>query len=254
MAKGKEKKLTLLGHLQELRKRLFWSAIAVVITTSISFIFARRIFEFFTSRAPGVTFVYIEVTEMVGTYMKVGIACGIVLALPFLIYQLVMFIKPALTRREKTYLYSLLPAIIISFGLGAAFAYYVLLPPALRFLIEAPFASGIAIPQIRIGNYISVVVKLIFWIGIIFELPVVIFFLAKIGIVSSQWLAKRWKFAIVGSFVIAAIITPTFDPINQSLVAVPLIALYGVSILVAKFARRGQKAESYVVATAAEDK
>ncbi len=247
---SKERKLSLLGHLEEIRKRLVWSALVIIATTTASFFFTNRIFEFFTSRAGDVEFVYIEVTEMVGVYMKVAIACGVVLALPFLMYQIVMFIRPALTRREKRYLYTLLPAVLLFFGAGAAFAYFVLLPPALSFLIEAPFARGIATPQIRIGNYISVVVKLMFWIGVTFELPWVVFFLAKIGVVSSQLLIRYWRYAIVGAFVLSAIITPTFDPINQSLVAGPLIVLYGISILFAKVARKRKREESYAVSPA----
>lgn len=249
-----EKKQGILGHINELRRRLFWSAIALVATTVASFFFANRIFEFFTSRAPeGIDFVYIEVTEMVGIYMKVSLIAGFVLALPFLVYQLIMFIHPALTQREKGYLYGLLPSILICFAIGAAFAYFVMLPPALAFLINPPFAQGIARPEIRIGNYISVVVKLIFWIGIIFELPVLTFFLSKIGLVTSQRLQRFWRHAIVGAFVVAAIVTPTFDPVNQTIVAVPIIFLYGVSILVAKVARRRPKKEA-VLATAGKER
>ena len=247
---GEDKKISILGHLEEIRKRLLWSAIVILITTTASFFFSNQIFEFFKSRAANVDFVYIEVTEMIGIYMKVSIACGVVLALPFLIYQLVMFVRPALTRRERGYLYTLLPGVLVFFCIGAAFAYLILLPPALRFLIEPPFAAGIATPQIRIGNYISVVVKLIFWIGLIFEMPVVIFFLAKIGVVTPQKLSRYWKHAVVGSFVLSALITPTFEPINQCLVAGPLIVLYGFSILLARLARRGRKEESLVVSPA----
>jgi sec-independent protein translocase protein TatC len=235
---SKGKALTLRGHLQELRQRLIKSLIAIVITSIISFVFARQIFEFFTSRAKDVDFVYIEVTEMIGIYMKVCLYSGIVLALPFLIYQLVMFVHPALTSTEKRYLYILLPGVILFFFSGASFAYFVFLPPALHFLIDAPFISGIAEPQIRIGNYISVVTTLLLIMGLVFELPLVIFFLTKIGVVTPQWLSKYRKYAFVGAFIVAAIITPTFDPINQTIVAVPMILLYEIGILLSRLARR----------------
>lgn len=237
----KEKALTLRGHLVELRRRLLWSVIAVVITTGISFAFARRIFDFLESRAPGpeegVIIVFVEVTEMIGTYMKVCLYSGIVLALPFLIYQMVMFVHPALTRQEKRYLYLLMPGVLLFFAAGAAFGYIVFLPRALDFLLNFPWLNT-ADPYISIGNYISVVTRLLLAMGLIFELPLVMFFLSKIGVVSPQGLSRYRKFAIVGAFIVAAFITPTPDPVNQTIVAVPIILLYEVGILLAKLARR----------------
>lgn len=229
-----DKKLTIVGHLEELRSRLIKSLIAVAVATAICFIFAKQIFEILKSRATGIDFIYIEVTELLGVYMKVALFGGVALALPFLIYQLVMFIRPALPGKEKRYLYLLLPGVILFFVAGVAFAYFVLLPPALRFLINPPFASGIATPQIRIGNYVEVVVKLLFTIGLVFETPLLISFLARIGVITPRMLSKNRKWAVLGSFVLAAIITPTFDPVNQSLVAVPLIVLYELGIWLAK--------------------
>ena len=133
----KEKHLTLRGHLDELRKRLIWSVIAVAITTGASFFFASYIFDFFQSRAPeDVDLVAIQVTEKVVTYIKVCLYAGVAAALPFLIYQLVMFVRPALTRQEKRYLYLLMPSVVFFFAAGVAFCYLVFLPPALRFLLE----------------------------------------------------------------------------------------------------------------------
>jgi len=237
----KEKDLTLKGHLVELRRRLIWSVVAVVITTAISFAFARRIFDFLESRAPGpeegVTIIFVEVTEMIGTYMKVCLYSGVVLALPFIIYQIVMFVRPALTRQEKTYLYLLMPGVLLFFAAGAAFGYIVFLPRALDFLLNFPWLNS-ADPYISIGNYISVVTRLLLAMGLIFELPLVMFFLSKIGVVSPQGLSRFRKFAIVGAFIVAAIVTPTPDPVNQTIVAIPIILLYEVGILLAKLARR----------------
>lgn len=230
--------LTLRGHLEELRRRLILSVIVIVITTGISLIFARHIYNFFESRAPdGVILIFTEVTEMIGVYMKLCFYSGLVLALPFLIYQLVMFVHPALTSIERKYLYILMPGVIIFFLGGAAFAYYIFLPPALKFLLEFPFLEGPE-PYISIGNYISVVTKLLFVMGIVFELPLVIYFLARIGVVTPQWLSKYRRFAIVAAFIIAAIVTPTFDPYNQTIVAIPIIILYEIGILFARLAQR----------------
>lgn len=243
IGKTKEKNLTLKEHLIELRQRLIKSVIAIVITSSISFIFAEQIFEFFKSRAPKDTvFIAIEVTEKIGVYMKLCLYSGLVLALPFLIYQLVMFVRPALTRDEKKYLYILLPGVILFFFAGAAFTYYVFLPPAMEFMIDFPLMDDIAISQIRIGNYISVVAKLILVMGLVFELPIIIYFFARIGLITPKGLSRYRRFAYVGAFIIAAIVTPTIDPINQTIVAIPIMVLYEVGILLSKLANRQRQA------------
>jgi sec-independent protein translocase protein TatC len=222
--------LTLLGHLQELRWRLIRSLVFIAVATGVSFFFADEVFEILKSRVDDLDLIYVEVTELLGVYMRVSLLGGVVLSIPYIVYEAVMFASPALTRREKLYLYLLLPAIVIFFVGGAVFAYYILLPPALRFLINPPFAEGIADPQIRVGNYVSVVTKLIFFVGLSFETPIVILFLTKIGVVHPDSLARWRKYAVLFAFVLAAMITPTFDPINQSLVAVPIFILYELGI------------------------
>lgn len=232
----KAKSLTLREHLEELRRRLIISAIAVVITTAVSIIFAKRIYDFFESRAPDtVVFIFTEPGELVGVYMKLCLYSGLVLALPVLIYQIVKFVHPALTDTERRYLYILMPGVLLFFLGGAAFGYFLFLPPALRFLLEFPFLEGPE-PYITIGKYISVVTKLLFAMGLIFELPIVMYFLARIGVVTPQGLSRYRRFAIVGAFVAAAIITPTFDPINQTIVAIPIIILYEIGILFSRLA------------------
>ncbi len=231
-----DKKSTVLGHLSELRRRLIRSVIAVLIATIISFVFARQIFYILILPAGGINLIYIEMTEMIGTYMKVCLASGIMLAMPYLTYQVIMFVSPALTRKEKKYVYLILPWIALMFMGGVVFGYFILIPPATKFLIT--FGSDIATPQIKIGNYISVVTRLLLAIGLVFEMPVVTTFLARLGVITPKWLANKRKPAIIFAFILAAIITPTFDPINQSLVAVPLIILYEMSIWLARLAQR----------------
>ncbi len=174
-------------------------------------------------------------TGFLGPYMKVALVVGLILAMPVIVYQVIMFVAPGLTRQERRYLFVLLPWIMLSFLVGLAFAYFIFLPPALQFLFS--FGSTIAKPQIRVGSYVDFVSSLLFWIGVVFEMPLVIFFLAKIGVVTPQALARWRKPAWVIAFVVAAVITPTFDPVNQTIVAVPVILLYEVGILLARLAR-----------------
>ncbi len=231
-----EKKISLLGHLKELRQRMIKSVIAVVVGTIISFVFADQIFEILTLPARGAPLVYMELAEMFSTYMKVCIISGMILATPFATYQFLMFITPALKAKEKRAIYIVLPWIGMMFAGGVIFGYFVLLPPALGFLFN--FGSDIATPQIRIANYVTVLVRLLLAIGLVFELPVITTFLSRIGIISSQWLARKRKPAIIIAFVAAGLITPTADPVNQCLVAVPLILLYELSIWLAKLVQK----------------
>jgi sec-independent protein translocase protein TatC len=231
-----EKRSTFLGHLTELRQRLIRCLIAVIITSIISFIFFRPIFYILILPAGNINLIYVEMTEMIGTIMKVCLTSGIILAMPYLTYQFLMFVSPALTRKEKKYVYLILPWIALMFLGGVVFGYFILIPPATRFLIT--FGSEIAVPQIKIGNYISIVSRLLLAIGLVFEMPVVTTFLSRIGVITPKWLANKRKLAIIFAFILAAIITPTFDPINQSLVAVPLIVLYEMSIWLAKLVQR----------------
>ena len=231
-----EQKLTLLSHFQELRKRLIRSIIAVAIATMLSFIFYEWILHILILPAQGIQLIFIELTEMIGTIMRVCLASGLILSMPYIVFQGMMFISPALTRKEKKYVYLILPWIGLMFIAGVVFGYFILIPPATKFLIT--FGSDIATPQIKIGNYISIISRLLLAIGFVFELPVVTTFLSRIGVITPKWLASKRKVAIICAFILAAIITPTFDPINQSLVAVPLIILYEMSIWLAKLVQR----------------
>ena len=238
---SEDKKLTLLGHLRELRQRLLKSVIAVVITTIIAFFFFEHILDFLKAPAGNIDLIFIEMTEGLGTYMKVCLVSGIVLAMPYLMYHLLMFIMPALTRQEKKMVFLILPWITLMFAGGVYFGYQYLIPPATKFLLS--FGAEIAEPQIRIGNYVTFVARLLLAIGLAFELPVVTTFLARIGVISSKWLADRRRVMIIFAFILGAIITPTIDPINQSIVAGTLILLYEMSIWLAKLVQRKEPRE-----------
>lgn len=226
-----ENKTGILDHLRELRKRLLWSVAAVVITTAICFFFITDIVDVLKAPAGDINLIFIEMTEGFSTYMRVALMSGIVLAMPVLIYQFLMFVIPALTRAERKKVYIIVPVVTIMFAGGVSFAYFLLIPPATDFLLN--FGKEMAEQQIRISNYISFITRLLIAIGILFEMPVVTTFLARMGIITSRWLASRRKIMILFSFVVAAVITPTPDAVNQSIVAGTMIILYEISIWLA---------------------
>lgn len=234
-------KITVLSHLLELRKRLIRSVIAIAVASIVAFVFYDWIFYILKLPAGNINLIYIEMTEMIGTIMKVCLFAGIMLAMPYLVLQGILFISPALTPKEKKYVYFILPWIALMFLGGVVFGYFVLIPPATRFLIS--FGANIATPEIRVGNYIAIVARLLLSIGLIFEMPVITTFLARLGIIKPKWLSDRRRTAIIVAFILAAMITPTFDPINQALVAAPLIVLYEISIWLAKLVYKKKPVE-----------
>jgi len=244
----RDKPLPFSDHLGELRTRLMWSAAAVLISTGVAFIFHERILILLMEPAqqftdiPNGQPVYTELTEFIGVAMKASLLFGFFAALPFVLFQMVMFVAPGLSPRERRYLYTLLPLSLLTFLVGAAFGYRILFPPAVNFLLS--FGSDVATPYIRIGSYVNMMVSLLFWMGIVFETPLVMFFLSKIGVVTPQFLAKQRRYAVVGAFILGAIITPTFDPVNQTFVALPIIVLYEAGIWLAKLGGRGARKRS----------
>ena len=233
------------SHLLELRRRVTYSAIAVLVTTAIAFAFHQQLLKFLMGPAeqfadtPLGKPVYTQLTEFISIAFKASLLVGIFAALPFILYQVVMFVAPGLNSKERRYLYVLMPVSVLMFIAGAAFGYRVLFPPMIDFLQN--FGSEVAIPMISIGSYVNLMLRLLFWMGIIFEMPVVLFFLAKIGVVSPEFLAKNRRYALVLAFILGAMITPTIDPINQALVAGPIIVLYEASVWLAKLAARGRR-------------
>jgi sec-independent protein translocase protein TatC len=223
-------RMPIMGHIREMRDRVFKSAIAIAIGIGIAFIFCPQIIEFLKAPAGNIELQAIEVVENLAVFFKVALAGGVIIAMPFLVYQLFAFVSPGLTDKD---IYKILPAVIIMFLGGVAFAYYIALPPALNFLKN--FMSGMAETQWRISDYINIVTRLIVAVGLVFETPIIIMFMSRMGLVSPQWLARRRKIWVVIAFIIAALITPTFDPINQTIIAVPLIILLELSIILSKF-------------------
>ncbi|MCE2469261.1 MAG: twin-arginine translocase subunit TatC, partial [Dehalococcoidia bacterium] len=197
--------MTLREHLDELRRRLIIASVFVALATIAAFVFRDPILAFllepgFGQRAekPIAT----EVLEVVGVTFKVTLMAGFAAALPVVLYQAVRFVSPGLTGRERAYLVILIPGVLLAFAAGAAFAYYVLLPPALAFLFE--FGSANVDPEIRVASYVNVVTSLMFWMGVMFQLPIAMFLLARLGVVSPQWLGRFRRYAVVLAFVAAA--------------------------------------------------
>ena len=226
--------MPLMSHLKELRKRLSWAFIALTVTTAISFLFAKKVLVILIAPMGDTLPQALKPTESIGNYMKVALICGVTLAMPVIVYQIGRFVTPAMTKHEKRYIWLLVPGATLCFVTGVAFAYFVMLPTAIPFL--QGFMSDIILQQWAIGEYLSFVTSLLFWIGVAFELPLFVFFLAKLGIVNAQMLSKNRKYAVLIIAVVAAVITPTVDPLNMLLVMGPLIILYEIGILLAKIA------------------
>jgi len=232
------------AHFRELKRRLIHTVLFFFTATGIALVFHRPILRWLLApandlngSAEGLT-IFTELTEFWGAVVKISVLTGIAITTPFILFQIARFASPGLKANERRWVWILLPASVLSFAGGVAFCYYVLLPPAINFLLN--FGGDIATPFIRIGSYVGLVTSLLFWLGAIFELPIVIFFLAKIGIVTPQWLASKRKWVVVLAFVAGAMITPTFDPVNQSLVAGPIIVLYELGYWLARIGVRNK--------------
>ena len=244
---------TLLQHLSELRRRVFICVVAVLAGSAVSFVFFEEIVEILVEPArdlglgTGGELIYTEVTELLTTAIKVSFVSGLILASPIIVSQGVMFVAPGLTRQEKRYLFGFMPIVILAFAGGVAFAYYILTPPALHFLLTV--GGDIATPLIRISNIINLMIRLLFWMGLAFETPLVMFLLASLGIASASSLGRFRRYWVVVAFILAAMITPTVDPVNQALVAGPLLVLYELGILLAWLAGRSRR-KSKAITTA----
>ena len=225
----------LLAHLNELRQRMFKAFFAVILTTVLSFVFVGQIIDYLAKPIGGSdALVAIEITENVSIFMKVSLLSGFMLGLPVVVYQLFSFVLPGLNRREKIWVILGVPFASLLFVSGVAFTWFVMLPTAVPFLTNF---LGIK-SQIRPANYFEFVTRLMFWIGLCFEMPLVVMLLAKLKFVTARKLASGWRYAVVGMGFAAAVVTPTVDPINMGLVMLPLMALYVISILLAAIVRR----------------
>jgi sec-independent protein translocase protein TatC len=236
----KTQEMTIWQHLDELRKRLLYSLIVLIAAVAICVVFADQLIEIIVMPIGGLeNLLSIQITENIGVYFRVTLLAGFILSLPFLLTQLYLFVSPGLTLKERKWLKIAVPFALILFCGGAVFAYYVMLPAAIPFLVEFPGPD--VLPKWQ--DYVNFVTNLIFWVGLSFETPLLMYVLAKFGIISAKDLARQWRIAIIAIAVIAAVATPTPDPINMALLMAPLFALYLLGILLAAFARRKESKE-----------
>jgi sec-independent protein translocase protein TatC len=230
------KVLTILEHLQELRRRLIIASAALLIGIIVSAVFTQRFLHWLIAPAKDkvqdLSIIYTEPLEYWATYFRVALVAGVALAMPVIVYEILAFVGPGLTRQERRWVYPIVLGASVSFVAGAAFAYYVELPPALRFLLG--FSGDVAEPFIRVGSYVNFVTRLMMVTGLVFEMPLLVMGLAKLGVVTSRRLLGWWRYALVLAFVVAAVVTPSIDPVTQSLVAAPIIVLYFAGIALAK--------------------
>jgi sec-independent protein translocase protein TatC len=217
----------LLEHFNALRKHLTRMLIGLVICVAILFAFTPQLLDFLAKPIGGISALKaIDVTESIGVFMRVALLGGVALASPYLAFELWLFAAPGLRSRSRVLGLVSIPLVLVFFVGGMVFAYLILLPPAMKFLIN--FMGIQVIP--RPSSYIGFVTGILFWIGITFEFPLVIYILTLMGIVQPKSLLKHWRIAVLVIAILAAAITPTVDPVNMSLVMGPMILLYFTSI------------------------
>ena len=228
-----------MSHLEELRTRLIACAIAVGIGFVVCYLFSKELFQILViplkeNMPEGDRLIYTNLPEMFFTYLKTAFIAGIMLVAPYVFYQIWMFIAPGLYKKEKKYVFPFVFFSTILFVGGALFGYFVVFPFGFKFFMGFANESIQALPSVN--QYFSFAVKLLFAFGVVFELPVVVFFLTKMGVVTPEFLKQKRKYAILLTFVMAAILTPP-DVITQCMMALPLIILYEIGIFISIMAR-----------------
>jgi sec-independent protein translocase protein TatC len=242
-------RMSFFAHLAELRNRFFWAFGALVIGTILGFFVAGQGLEFLrqpycqvVNEPADCRLIILGPTGGVIAYFRIALLIGAGLAIPMITYQAMMFVLPGMKRGERRTVLLSLPAITLLFGAGAAFAWYILMPPALGFLQS--FQPLLFQPEWTADLYLSFVTALVFWMGVAFEMPLIFFVLALLGLVTPRLLISNWRIAIVGASIAAALITPTIDPVNMFLVMGPLLGLYVSSIFTVWLGRRFSSVES----------
>jgi sec-independent protein translocase protein TatC len=232
-----EKKLPLTGHLQELRKRLILSMITIGVGFILCYTFSQFLFEILAApllkaMPSGSSLIFTSVAEAFFTYMKVAFIAGLILASPLVLYQIWAFIAPGLYQKEKKYAVPFVVGGSLFFAMGVLFGYFVAIPVGFKFLLG--YTTGFIKPMPSMKEYLSFSIKFLLAFGLVFELPVVLLLLAMIGVIDAKMLARQRKYAILLIFIFAAVMTPP-DIVSQVIMALPLMGLYELSIILAKF-------------------
>jgi len=236
-----------LDHLEELRKRIVYSVVAVAVGAGLCWGYRERIYAVMQKpimdalQAHGLAekLVYLNPTDPFNLYLKIAMLAGLFLTSPFVLYQVWMFISPGLYRNEKRYVLPFMVSTITLFTLGGYFGYRIAYPRALDFFIGF---SGQFQPMITVGEYTQLFLSIVLGMGLIFEMPILVFFLAFMGIMTPAFMIKNFRYAILVIFILAAIVTPTPDIVNMCVFAAPMIALYAFSIGVAWLVHPKQRA------------
>ena len=238
LATEAETRASLWEHVEALRMHLLRIIIGLAVGVGISFYFTIPLMEFLAKPVGGLGKLQaIQVTEGIGVYMRVALMSGVAIMLPYIAFELWLFAAPGLKARDRKLGLLGIPLAAMLFLMGLACTYYLLLPPALPWL-----ANFTKIPQAwTANNYFGFITDLMLWIGLFFEFPLVIYVLTSMGLVKPQVLLRQWRFAIVIIAIIAAVITPTVDPVNMSLVMLPMTLLYFVSIGLSYIAYAGRR-------------
>lgn len=237
-----QKEMGIWDHVRELRTRLLKALLAFAVCVIISFLVAEYIIKFILAAPVGGVgnLESIDVTENIGVFMRVSLLSGFIFGFPAILWQLLGFITPGLMPKEKKWVYgSIFPATLL-FITGVLFTYFVMLPVAIPFLLD--FMGIKTVP--RLSNYIDFITSLMFWVGLAFEAPLVMYILARLGLITARGLAKQWRIAVVIIAILSAVITPTGDPVNMSILMAPLLLLYLFSIFLAYLAGKPKKEET----------
>jgi sec-independent protein translocase protein TatC len=227
--------MTLAEHLEELRSRIVKACLAILPAFAIGLFFSKRVIRLIQHQAKIENgFLILSPTEPFTTFMKVALYIALTIAFPLILYQVIAFVAPGLTRKEKRYLLTSLPFVTGLFIAGASFAFFIAAPRAFDFLSN--FGNGLFRWDPRGPEVLSFYLTLMIGMGVAFELPVVMYMLAKLRIANARRQASIWRYAVVGLMIAAALITPTPDPFNMMVVATPLLGLYGFGLLLARAA------------------
>lgn len=233
--------MTVTGHLSELRSRVFKSALAFIALSVVCFVFIQRFVDAVLALSPSFSFVYLSPSELLTSYMKLSLILGLVFASPIILWEIWAFVRPGLTKNEAG---SVRAAVIAGFGfflLGMAFCWFLILPLTLEFLYSFNGSVDIA-ANISFSYYMNFILGMLVAFGAVFEMPVLSYLLSRLGILKAKSLVKARKYAVLIVFLVAAVITPP-DVLSQIMTAIPMLALYELSIAVSRAAEKKAPAE-----------
>lgn len=240
---GDGSRMSFLEHLEELRKRIIYAVYGILAGCAVAFFFAQRLTHYLQQYLTqmGGKLIYTEFTGGFFFYFKVGALMGLIIAMPVVLWQLWMFVAPGLYQREKKVVIPFVMSASLLFASGVAFAHFVAIPSMLKFF--ASFENEFLSMNVNAGEAFSFYVLMVLAFGIVFQMPILVFFLARFGVITAGFMWKHFRYAILIIFIIAAVATPSADPVNQTIFAAPMIVLYLISIVVAWAVQRKKPAD-----------